>query len=129
MIPAIITIAGLALAAVAATVAGCLVMRVRRQSAIRRVTDGLDELARGNLVHRVVAPRSGEIAGLATAVNRLAEAMQASRSESLRREEAHSQLISNLSHDLRTPITSITGYVDENGQQHKLVERVRFAPV
>jgi biopolymer transport protein ExbD len=26
-------------------------------------------------------------------------------------------------------ITAITGYVDANGQQHKLVERVRFAPV
>jgi len=26
-------------------------------------------------------------------------------------------------------ITAITGYTDDNGQQHKLVERVRFAPV
>lgn len=26
-------------------------------------------------------------------------------------------------------ITAITGYVDENGEQHKLVERVRFAPL
>jgi biopolymer transport protein ExbD len=26
-------------------------------------------------------------------------------------------------------ITAITGYIDESGQQHKLVERVRFAPV
>ena len=25
-------------------------------------------------------------------------------------------------------ITAITGYLDDNGQQHKLVERVRFAP-
>jgi signal transduction histidine kinase len=112
VIPATIMIAGLALAVVAATVAGCLVMGLRRQSAIKRVTDGLDELARGNLLHRVAAPGSGETAALATAVNRLAEAMQASRSDALRREEAHSQLISNLSHDLRTPITSITGYVD-----------------
>ena len=26
-------------------------------------------------------------------------------------------------------ITAITGYVDDNGQQHKLVERIRFAPL
>jgi biopolymer transport protein ExbD len=26
-------------------------------------------------------------------------------------------------------LTAITGYVDENGQQHKLIEKVRFAPV
>jgi len=26
-------------------------------------------------------------------------------------------------------LTAITGYFDENGQQHKLIEKVRFAPV
>jgi len=26
-------------------------------------------------------------------------------------------------------ITAITGYIDDNGEQHKLVERVRFAPL
>lgn len=26
-------------------------------------------------------------------------------------------------------ITAVTGYVDDNGQQHKLVERVRFSPL
>jgi two-component system phosphate regulon sensor histidine kinase PhoR len=112
VITATILIIGLALAVVAATGVAYLVERLRRQSALRRVTEGLDELARGNLAHRVVAPGPGETAELASAVNRLAEAMQASRSDVLRREEAHSQLISNLSHDLRTPITSIAGYVD-----------------
>ena len=112
MITATSLIAGFALAIVAAVGVVYLVERLHRQSALRRVADGLGELARGNLVHRVVAPESGETAELATAVNRVAEAMQAARSDTLRREEAHSQLISNLSHDLRTPITSIAGYVD-----------------
>lgn len=26
-------------------------------------------------------------------------------------------------------ITAVTGYIDDNGQQHKLVERVRFSPL
>jgi signal transduction histidine kinase len=105
-------IAGLALAIAAATGAVYLLERLHRQSALRRVAEGLNELARGNLVHRVVASGSSEVAELGSAVNRLAEAMQAARSDALRREEAHRQLISNLSHDLRTPITSIAGYVD-----------------
>jgi len=112
VIPATLIIIVLALAVVVATGVVYLAERLHRQSALKRVTEGLDELARGNLVHRVVTSGSGEIAELATAVNRLAEAMQAFRSDTLRREEAHSQLISNLSHDLRTPITSIAGYVD-----------------
>lgn len=112
MITATTVIAGLAFAIVAAVGAVYLVERVRRRSALRHVAEGIDELARGNLVHRVVSPGSGETDELASAVNRLAEAMQAARSDALRREEAQSQLISNLSHDLRTPITSIAGYVD-----------------
>ena len=112
MTTATILIAGIALAIVAAVGVVYMVERLHRQSALKRVAEGLDELARGNLVHRVVSPGSGEVAELAPAVNRVAEAMQAARSDALRREEAQSQLISNLSHDLRTPITSIAGYVD-----------------
>jgi len=108
----LIAAAGLVLAALIGVVIGYLVTRLHRQPTLRRVAEGLDELARGNLVHRVVAHGSGEAAELASAVNHLAEAMQATRSDALRREEAHRQLISNLSHDLRTPITSIAGYVD-----------------
>lgn len=112
MTPATLLIIGLATAIVVVMGAAYLVDRLRRQSALARVSEGLDELARGNLFHRVAATGSGEAAELTTAVNRLAEAMQAARSDALRREEAHTQLISNLSHDLRTPITSIAGYVD-----------------
>ncbi|MDO9174374.1 MAG: HAMP domain-containing sensor histidine kinase, partial [Actinomycetota bacterium] len=111
MVSAAILIVGVALLALVAAVAAYIVERLRRHAALRRVAEGLDELARGNLAHRVTAG-SGETAKLAIAANRLAESLQVARSDALRREEAHSQLISNLSHDLRTPITSIAGYVD-----------------
>ena len=111
MVSATILIIGLALLVLAAAGVAYVVERLHRQSALQRVVEGLDELARGNLAHRVT-PASNETAELATTVNRLAEALQVARSDALRREEAHSQLISNLSHDLRTPITSIAGYVD-----------------
>ena len=83
-----------------------------RRSEIARVIAGLDELAEGNFAHRVSVPGTGQVSELARAVNRLAESVQDARAEALRRDEAHKQLISNLSHDLRTPITSIAGYVD-----------------
>jgi signal transduction histidine kinase len=85
---------------------------VSRRSDIARVIAGLEELARGNLAHRVSVSGSGQAADLAEAVNRLADSIQDARAEALRRDAAHKQLISNLSHDLRTPITSIAGYVD-----------------
>jgi signal transduction histidine kinase len=109
---ATLLIAGFALVVLAVVAVAYVVERLHRQSAMQRLVDGVAELARGNLVHRLGAPGSAETAELTTAINRLAEAMQATRSDTLRREEAHGQLISNLSHDLRTPITSIAGYVD-----------------
>jgi signal transduction histidine kinase len=111
VVPATILIIGLVLLVLGAAATAYLFERLHRQAALQRVVEGLDALARGNLAHRVT-PGSSETAELATAVNRLAEALQVAKSDALRREEAHSQLISNLSHDLRTPITSIAGYVD-----------------
>jgi signal transduction histidine kinase len=111
VVSATILIIGVALLVFAAAGVAHVVERLRRQAALRRVVEGLGELARGNLTHRVT-DGSSETAELTVATNRLAESLQVARSDSLRREEAHSQLISNLSHDLRTPITSIAGYVD-----------------
>jgi len=104
-------VVGLALLALIVAGVAYVVVLLRRRDALERVVEGLDELAAGNLAHRVTSD-SSETAELTVAVNRLAESLQAARSDGLRREEAHSQLISNLSHDLRTPITSIAGYVD-----------------
>jgi signal transduction histidine kinase len=101
-----------AVVVVGAAVALYAVARARERNAVRRVSEAVDDIAAGNFARRVTLPGHGELSELAGAVNRLAEEMQAARAQSLRREEAHRQLISNLSHDLRTPITSIAGYVD-----------------
>ncbi len=111
------TTTALVSAAVAVLVAGAAailyaVAHSRQRDAVRRVREAIDDLAGGNLARRVTLPGRGDVSDLADAVNHLAEEMQTARAEGLRREEAHRQLISNLSHDLRTPITSITGYVD-----------------
>jgi signal transduction histidine kinase len=104
--------AGVAILVAGIAAALSAIARARQRDALGRVHNAIDELADGNLARRVSVPGHGEVSELASAVNHLAEQMQAVRAEGLRREEAHRQLISNLSHDLRTPITSIAGYVD-----------------
>jgi signal transduction histidine kinase len=99
-------------AVVAAAAAGYALGAARARRRIRRVAEGAAELARGNFAHRIILPGDDEAARLAEALNRLAEEVQREREASAATEEARRRILANISHDLRTPITSIAGYVD-----------------
>jgi signal transduction histidine kinase len=79
---------------------------------VRRVAEGVAELARGNLAHRIILPGSDDVSRIAEGVNTLADAMQTEREAASGRDEAQRRLLANVSHDLRTPIASVAGYVD-----------------
>lgn len=84
----------------------------RRRSRLARVREGIAELARGNLAHRIIMPGESDIARMADDVNRLADAVQQEREAAAARDSAQRLLLANVSHDMRTPIASIAGYVD-----------------
>ncbi len=57
-------------------------------------------------------PGHDDAARVAEGLNTLADAVQLEREAAVARDTAQRQLLANISHDLRTPITSIAGYVD-----------------
>lgn len=83
-----------------------------RRDRMARVAEGLEQLARGNYAHRVILPGGDEAGRMADLVNRVADAVQHDREAAAESDAAQRQLLANISHDLRTPITSIAGYVD-----------------
>lgn len=83
-----------------------------RRERMQRVAEGLEELARGNYAHRVILPGDDEASRMAGLVNALADAIQEGREAAAASDMAQRRLLANISHDLRTPITSIAGYVD-----------------
>lgn len=108
---ALIGLAVFAMASFAAALfLGLGLVETRRKLA--RVREGLAEFRSGNLAHRIAIPGSGPAADLADEVNDWAAEIRREREQERAREESHRRLISNISHDLRTPMTSIAGYVD-----------------
>lgn len=102
-------------AAVAALVAGIAIgiaVTARWRARMRRIREGAAEFARGNLSHRIILPGDDDAARTAVDLNALADAVQREREAAGARDAAQRQLLANVSHDLRTPITSVAGYVD-----------------
>ncbi len=74
---------------------------------IRQIAFATKELARGNyLVHTDVADKT-ELGELARQTDLLAGKLEAARRESARLEQMQKDYISNISHELRTPVTVI----------------------
>ena len=86
---------------------------------IRRVTGPLDllaggvrEIRDGNLDHRIEYDSADEFAPVCAAFNEMAERLAASVEQSMRHEQSRKELLAGISHDLRSPLTSIRAYVE-----------------
>lgn len=104
--------AGLVVVGAVAFAAGMIVEAVYQRARMKRVLEAARELAAGNLAHRVIMAGDDRTARIAEALNTLADSFQAEREAAANRDRAQKRFMSNISHDLRTPITSIAGYVD-----------------
>lgn len=81
----------------------------RKYSAIRT---GLKEVKKGNLNYKIPVRGKGEFERLASDINDIAGAQKVAMENELKTQRLKSELISNVSHDLRTPLTSMVTYVD-----------------
>ena len=79
---------------------------------IREVVEAVRRMNSGSLDTRVAAPSQDEIGELATALNSMAERLEASFSREKELEQARKDLVRAVSHDLRTPLASIRAMVE-----------------
>ncbi|EOP54217.1 sensor histidine kinase VanS1 [Bacillus cereus VDM021] len=79
---------------------------------IKQMIDEIRYIADGNFNHKVSILQHNYLEDLATGVNHIVEQLKVSIEEERQTEQAKSELITNVSHDLRTPLTSIVGYVN-----------------
>ncbi len=79
---------------------------------IRTITDGIDALRMGELTYKVTIMGNNELTDLAEAVNKLAETESTVKEKERRLNEEKEDLIRTLSHDIRTPLTSVMSYTE-----------------
>ena len=96
----------------------------------RRLRKGVKEIARGNLACTVdTRYLIGEMREQAEDLNRIQSGIQKAVDERMKSERFRTELITNVSHDIKTPLTSIINYVDllekeqpENEKQREYLE-------
>ncbi len=79
---------------------------------IKRITESINEIANGKLGMTIEMEGNDELSKLAEDVNSMSKELSSKFEYERQLEIAKNELITNISHDLRSPLTSIIGYLD-----------------
>lgn len=85
---------------------------IRRIDGFDRIVAALQKMRGGDLSFRLTDMPEGVFAEMAEDLGSLGDGMQAALQNEVRAERMKSELITNVSHDLKTPLTSILSYSD-----------------
>lgn len=93
---------------------------------IERILDGVRQITEGDFKHRIdVRYQEDEFSYIADCINRMADSAQEMQFKEQEAEQSKNELITNVAHDLRTPLTSIIGYIDIVNTNENLTDEQR----
>ncbi|WP_341778668.1 sensor histidine kinase [Levilactobacillus sp. HBUAS70063] len=103
-------------------------IRRYRQMQLRHIIDELHYIANGHFDHRIPFRVSGDVQRVVDSVNALVDSVINSMDEERAIEKSKDELITNVSHDIRTPLTSIIGYLGliEDKQYHSEDDLLKY---
>lgn len=93
--------------------------RIRELAEVKK---GVREVGSGNASYQIPALKSGDLQQLAHGINHIAQGLEASVAAKVKAERLKTELITNVSHDLKTPLTSIINYTQLLSQVEGLPE-------
>lgn len=104
--------------------AACFVIACRSKD-FDSIRKGVTEVRNGNVAFKIADIKSSEMKPLAADINDIAMGLEEAVSARVNAERLKSELITNVSHDLKTPITSIISYTELLSQVDGLPEEAR----
>ena len=84
----------------------------RRSGDLDEIKKGVSEVRNGNVAYKIPEARCQDLKALAANVNDIAMGLDASVAAQVKAERLKTELITNVSHDIKTPITSIINYTE-----------------
>ncbi|WP_201262086.1 HAMP domain-containing sensor histidine kinase [Lysinibacillus parviboronicapiens] len=85
---------------------------MKKVKSFNRIKEGVEQIKNGDLLHRIEVDGKGEFSRLASNINSITDGLKKSVDSEIKSERLKTELITNVSHDIRTPLTSIITYVD-----------------
>jgi len=79
---------------------------------LTEITRGLSEIANGHFDHRLPEIADHKLGEVALSINQMSSQLKHSIAEERKAEKTKNDLITGVSHDLRTPLTSILGFLE-----------------
>lgn len=106
-------------------------IRRYHQIELRHIINELHYIANGHLDHRIDFHLSGNTESVIQSINALVDSVIDSMDEERAIEHSKDELITNVSHDLRTPLTSIIGYLGliEDKQYHSEEDLLKYTGI
>lgn len=86
-------------------------IRRYRSFEMKHVVSELNYIAEGNFEHRIPSSTDSDLQEFINSIHILVDSTVAAMEEERRIEQTKDELITNVSHDIRTPLTSIIGYL------------------
>lgn len=84
----------------------------KMETPLNILTDGVRQIRDGNLDYRIEYPENDEFKAVCENFNDMAQRLKESVEAAQRDEQSRKELIAGISHDLRTPLTSIKAYIE-----------------
>ena len=98
---------------------------VKNENGKDEIKAALREISHGNLEYQIdTADMSRQNREMAEEVNRMRDGLRLAVEAQLKSERLKTDLIANVSHDIKTPLTSIINYVDILNREHFEDERI-----
>lgn len=94
------------------TVGIAIWLALKKVNEFEKIKEGVKNIKDGDLDYKIQIDNNGEFKKLAQDINDIGQGLKNSVDNELKSQRHRNELITNVSHDIRTPLTSIITYVD-----------------